>query len=93
MGDQVQQETAVITADGSVQLPAASVIFGGGSASALSVWSLAGGSVDIRQGGQVLYRLEMPSGGAPLSCTHNLRAVLHCLDSALPCCWEQRPLT
>ena len=56
MGDQVQRESALMKADGTVQLPAASVIFGTGSASALSVWSLANSSADIRQGGQVLCR-------------------------------------
>ena len=53
VGDQVQSESAVVKADGTVQLSAASAIFATGSASALSVWPLADSSADLKQGGQV----------------------------------------
>ncbi len=53
MGDQVQSESAVVKADGTVQLSAASAIFGAGSASALSVWPLVDSSASLKQGGQV----------------------------------------
>ena len=53
MGYQVQSESAVVKADGTVQLSAASAIFGAGSASALSVWPLVDSSASLKQGGQV----------------------------------------
>lgn len=58
VGDQVQSESAVVKADGTVQLPAASAIFGTGSASALSVWSLTDSSANLKQGGQVCSRCD-----------------------------------
>lgn len=51
----MQKESAVVKADGTVQLPAASAIFGMGSALALSIWSLASSAVHVQHGGQVRF--------------------------------------
>ena len=53
VGDEVEAETALLKADGTVQLPASSAVFGASGSQALSVWPLAGSSADLRQGGQV----------------------------------------
>ena len=59
VGDEVEAETALLRADGTVQLPASSAVFGAGSGQALSVWPLAGSSADLRQGGKVAALLHM----------------------------------
>ena len=59
VGDEVEAETALLKADGTVQLPASSAVFGVGGSQALSVWPLTGSSADLRQGGQVTALLRM----------------------------------
>ena len=71
-------------ADGTVQLPAASAIFGTGSTSALSIWSLAGSAVSVKHGGQVETCAWHPRNALqqrlhPLGCVPHLAALPPCM--------------